>query len=150
MRRPSVFEERKQPDVPMTPMIDIVFLLMVYSVWTISFHVVEHVLPSSVSEVRGSGPSNSAEPPPPKADFHDVVVRVRWTDGKTSWLVGEEAFAELTGVGDKLRGIFQANDEAPVIIDPDAATPLGSVIDVYDLARAIGFREVQFATPLES
>jgi biopolymer transport protein ExbD len=150
MRCPSNFRERKPLDVQMTPMIDVVFLLMVYSVWTISFHAVEHVLPSSVSEVGGTGSSSSDQPPPPQADFHDIVVRVLWVDARPTWLVGEEAFAELSGVGDKLRDIFQANDEAPVIIDPDAATPLGNVIDVYDLARAIGFREVQFATPLES
>ena len=35
--------------------------------------------------------------------------------------------------------------DAPVILHPDAAVPLGDVIDVYDLARLAGFTKVQFA-----
>ena len=42
---------------------------------------------------------------------------------------------DLGGVEAKLARIFQANADAPVIIDPDNATPLGDVIDVYDLSR---------------
>jgi biopolymer transport protein ExbD len=53
--------------------------------------------------------------------------------------------SDLASVESKLARIFAANTEAPVIIDPDEATPLGDVIDVYDLSRRVGFDEVQFA-----
>ena len=146
MRRPSIFPDRRQPlDVKMTPMIDVVFLLLIFFVWTASFHIVEHILPSSVSEISGNDSLSPDKPPPPEADFHDVIVRVLWADGRVSWRVGEETFNDLAGVEAKLTRIFQANNEAPVIIDPDDATPLGDVIDVYDLSRRIGFDEVQFA-----
>ncbi|MEO8496389.1 MAG: biopolymer transporter ExbD, partial [Planctomycetota bacterium] len=40
MRRPSIFTERREPlDVKMTPMIDVVFLLLIFFVWTASFHI---------------------------------------------------------------------------------------------------------------
>lgn len=146
MRRPSIFTDRREPlDVTMTPMIDVVFLLLIFFVWTASFHIVEHILPSSVSETAGSDSLSPNEPPPPDADFHDVVVRVLWADGRVSWRVGDEMLSDLAGVESKLARIFQANAEAPVIIDPDNATPLGDVIDVYDLSRRVGFEEVQFA-----
>jgi len=146
MRRPSIFTERREPlDVKMTPMIDVVFLLLIFFVWTASFHIVEHILPSSVSEPDGNDSLSPHEPPPREADFHDVVVRVLWANGRVSWRVGEETLNDLAGVEAKLARIFQANAEAPVIIDPDNATPLGHVIDVYDLSRRVGFGEVQFA-----
>ncbi|MBC8874781.1 MAG: biopolymer transporter ExbD, partial [Planctomycetes bacterium] len=54
MRRESIYTQRRSDlDVKMTPMIDVVFLLLVFFVWTASFHIVEHILPSSVSAVRG-------------------------------------------------------------------------------------------------
>ena len=35
--------------------------------------------------------------------------------------------------------------DAPVILHPDPEVPLGHVIDLYDLARLIGFAKIQFA-----
>ena len=146
MRRPSIYLDRREPlDVTMTPMIDVVFNLLIFFVWTAGFQVAEYILPSSVSEVSGSGSQSPTEPPPPEADFDDVVVRVLWADGRVSWRVGDELLSDLAGVESKLTRIFQANAEAPLIIDPDDATPLGDVIDVYDLSRRVGFDEVQFA-----
>ena len=146
MRRPSIYTDRREPlDVKMTPMIDVVFLLLIFFVWTASFQIIEHVLPSSVSEVSGTGAVPPDEPPPPEADFHDIVVRILWADGRVSWRVGEQTYSELSGVEQRLALIFRANDEAPVIIDPDDETPFGNVIEVYDLSRQVGFREVKFA-----
>ena len=146
MHRPSIFTDRREPlDVKMTPMIDVVFLLLIFFVWTASFQIVEHILPSSVSEISGNDSISPNEPPPPEADFHNVVVRILWAEGRVSWRVGEESLGDLTGVEAKLARIFQANAEAPVIIAPDNATPLGDVIDVYDLSCRVGFDEVQFA-----
>lgn len=146
MRRPSIYTDRRGPlEVKMTPMIDVVFLLLIFFVWTASFQIIERVLPSSVSEVSGTGSQTPDEPPPPEADFHDIVVRIVWSDGRVSWRVGEEVFGELSGVERRLALIFRANEEAPVIIDPDDQTPFGSVIEVYDLSRQVGFREVKLA-----
>jgi biopolymer transport protein ExbD len=98
-----------------------------------------------VSEVSGTGSVTPDERPPPEADFHDVVVRILWSDGRVSWRVGEDTYNELNGVEQRLALIFRANDEAPVIIDPDDEAPFGNVIEVYDLSRQVGFREVKLA-----
>ena len=45
MRRPSIFTQRGRGlDVEMTPMIDVVFLLLVFFIWTASFQIVENVI----------------------------------------------------------------------------------------------------------
>ena len=38
----------------MTPMIDVVFLLLIFFVWTASFQVIEHVMKSEMSAEVGS------------------------------------------------------------------------------------------------
>lgn len=144
MRRPSSYAHREQPaEVQMTPMIDVVFLLLIFFLWTASFQIAERVLPSRISEASGAG--TNLEQPPPEADFPDVVVRILWTDRGASWRVGDQQLASLAEVEARLAAIYQVNAAAPVIIDPDAGTPLGSVIDVYDLTRRVGFQQIQFA-----
>jgi len=151
MRRPSIYTQRRQPlDVKMTPMIDVVFLLLVFFVWTASFQIVERVLPSAVSEVTSTQPAAADRPPPPEADFHDVVVRILWASEAPQWLINEQPCADLTEVQQRLTTIHTANAQTPVIIHPDSDTPLGYVIEVYDVSRRVGFDKVQFAVSQEA
>lgn len=149
MRRESVYTQRRSElDVKMTPMIDVVFLLLVFFVWTASFHIVEHLLPSSVSAVRGTQPSDPTTPPP-EEDFDDVVIRIEWLDTRPGWRVNEEPLTTLDEVRTSLAGIATVKPDAPVILHPDANVPLGHVIDVYDITRMEGFDKVQFAASEE-
>lgn len=146
MRRPSIFTERRGPlDVKMTPMIDVVFLLLVFFVWTASFQIVEQVLPSNLSEATSGEVIDPNTPPPPEADFLDVVVRILWVDGAATWQVNDELIERLDDVERKLNAIYGANSEAPVTIHPDADTPLGDVVQVYDISRRVGFAKVRLA-----
>jgi biopolymer transport protein ExbD len=129
----------------MTPMIDVVCLLLVFFVWTASFHIAEQVLPSSISSVRGSEPSDSSEPPPPDEDFDDVVIRIFWSDDQPTWQVNEEPMGSLAAVRGALNAIAQVKPDAPVILHPEGDVPLGHVIDIYDATRLEGFEKIQFA-----
>ena len=42
-------------DIPMTPMIDVVFLLLVFFVWTASFQLVENRLPGAIAPPTAGG-----------------------------------------------------------------------------------------------
>ncbi len=146
MRRPSIFNERRgDVDVKMTPMIDVVFLLLVFFIWTASFHIVEQVLPSSVSAQHGTDPTSTDEPPPPDEDFEDIVIRILWTDDRPAWRINDEPSASLADVQSTLQTIARIKPDAPVILHPDSDVPLGHVIDAYDVTRLEGFDEVQFA-----
>ena len=146
MRCPaSDSRHRGELDVKMTPMIDVVFLLLVFFLWTASFQVVEQILPSSVSAATGTQSTTTQEPPPPEEDFDDIVVRVLWQDGRPTWQVNDQPVARLQEVREMLRAIVRIRREAPLILHPDGPVPLGDVIDLYDAARLEGFREIQFA-----
>jgi biopolymer transport protein ExbD len=146
MRFPSPFrDQRKGVELQLTPMIDCVFLLMVYFIWSSSFAVVERSLPSRLSAASGGGSASATEPPPPEADFDDIIVRIEWTGSGPAWQVNgapAESLAELRGT---LASIARIKHDAPVILDPDSSVPLGDVIDVFDLSRLAGFEKVQFA-----
>lgn len=144
MKLPSFFHRRNgELDVKMTPMIDVVFLLLVFFVWTASFHIVEQLLPSNLVATAGEG--SPTDIVPEEVDFERVVVRVLIADGQPLWLVNDAPHYSLETVGDVLRALSTIKSDAPVILDPDPEIPLGDVIDLYDLARRAEFTKIQFA-----
>ena len=147
MRIPSPYGDRRgELELAMTPMIDVIFLLLVFFVWTASFQVVEHVLPSRLSATSGTLPADASDPPPPEDDFEDVVVRIVWTGDQVAWRINDTRLTSLADVEQRLAVIARIKPDAPVILHPDAPVPLGNVINVYDRARRVGFQKVQFAT----
>lgn len=129
----------------LTPMIDCVFLLMVYFIWTSSFGIVEDVLPSRLSVAAGASATSTSEPPPPEADFDNVVVRVIHTGADPAWTVNGTPVGSIEDLRGRLGAVANIKRDAPVILHPDPEVDLGHVIEVYDLARLVGFERVQFA-----
>ena len=145
MRTPSMLSGRGELALNMTPMIDVVFLLLVFFVWTTGSQLPEFLLPSKLSAASGSGPPAEHLPPPPEADFDPVVVRVQWHAGRPIWQVNDTPQASLPEVRSKLTAIARIKRDAPVVLHPDPDVPLGDVIDVYDVSRLVGFEKIQFA-----
>jgi len=131
-------------DSAMTPMIDVVFLLLVFFVWTVSFQLVEQVLQSELSSQIGAEPSLLQEPPP-EADFDNVVVKIGWDGTRANWQINERQLASIDAVQQQLSMIAGIKADAPVILDPTGSVPLGHVIEAYDVSKRAGFAEVSFA-----
>ena len=129
----------------MTPMIDVVFLLLVFFVWTASFQTIEYVLDSQVTAAQGV---NATEPPQPSpvADFdEDIVVRIESEGGSLVWSVNQRAAQSLEDVESRLNGLAEVDASAKVILHPDPAVPLEFVIGAFDAAQLAGFTQVAFA-----
>lgn len=145
MRSPSVFLNRRDDlDVAMTPMIDVVFLLLVFFVWTASFQLVEYALPANVAETSGSDPSDINTPPPPEADFDPLVIRVQ--AGPIFELNGQQLSSPLA-LRERLTSIASIRNQTPTVIHPDGQALMGPAVDAFDAARAAGFTKVAFAVP---
>ena len=145
MRLPdSRSRQGRELEIKLTPMIDVVFLLLVFFIWNARLQKNEYVLPSQLSATMGS---ESEQPfdPPPEADFDDVVVRIRWVNDQPSWSINDNPVASLEELQQKLTVIQEIKRDAPVILHPDKQVPLGHVIDVYDRSRSAGFDRIQFA-----
>jgi len=147
MKRPSPYRDRKTLQVAMTPMIDVVFLLLVFFIWTASFQVVEYLLPSSVSPPTASGAA--AEKPLDVEDFEQVVVRIQGGPQSPTFAINDRPpISELSQVKEILQVLASANNQVPMIIDPDDQVPVGTVIQVFDLGRLVNFQEIQFAVEI--
>jgi biopolymer transport protein ExbD len=144
MRRPNLFSRGNDMDSTMTPMIDVVFLLLVFFVWTASFHMIEYILPSKLSSQIGANTIETSEPTP-EEDFEKVIVRLQWQGSQSFLTVNEAAIGSLAELDQKLSAIAQIKTDAPVIVHPDDEVPLGDVIEVYDVAKSVGFSQVSFA-----
>ena len=152
MKRPSQLVNQGRDtsmDAAMTPMIDVVFLLLVFFVWTASFQIIEQILPSQMSAQMGAEPSELSEPPP-EADFENIVIRIRWDNGQPAWQLNDNPVISIDQLNSQLAAISAVKIDAPVILHPDQIVPLGNVIEVYDLSKLAGFEKISFAITPET
>lgn len=130
-------------DSAMTPMIDVVFLLLVFFVWTASFQVVEQMLPAELSSQMGTDPTTLVEPRPEK-DLEDIVIAVSF-DGSAAWTLNGQPLDDAVAVERRLASIARVDSAATVIVHPAPEVPLEYVIQTYDAAKLTGFTSVSFA-----
>jgi len=130
-------------DVKMTPMIDVIFLLLIFFVCTASFQAIENVLPTNLAL---SGSIESAEPVDPELlDLDEIVVKVLWMEGAIGWEINGRRYQRLDEVAAVLKAVADLRRDLPVILDVDGRVSIENVLDVYDRCRQIGLERVQFA-----
>ena len=155
MRRPAYHREgRERIDVKMTPMIDVIFLLLIFFVCTASFQAAEEVLPTNLSL---PGTVSSDVPIDEEwEDLDEIVVKILWREGKARWQINQRDYRYLmerdlpaggnaTSVEAVLRGAARVKIDLPVILDVEGDVPLDDVINAYDLCRQIGLERIRFA-----
>ncbi len=131
------FRRRRSPDVgvDITPLIDVVFLLLIFFMVTTTFvreGGVTLELPEADTEVM----ARPAEP-------LQIIVGV---DG--NYLVNGEPLADQTVVTlmAAMRAAAREDGETPILISADARAPHAAVVRVMDAAGRLGFERVRIAT----
>jgi biopolymer transport protein ExbD len=129
-------------DSMMTPMIDVVFLLLIFFLTTSSFQKLEKQLPTAAATPPDSLPAgaNSEElPPPVPTDFNDIVIKLHQREGGgVSYKLQNQDVATLDELSGRMAAILKARSDVPIIIDPDRGVEAGEAILVYDLIRRQG------------
>ncbi len=147
MRRPSQLVQSGSDvdiDSAMTPMIDVVFLLLVFFVWTASFQIVEQVLPSQL--VTESGQQNiDIDPPPEQSDLDNLVIRIEFDGAAATWILQEQAMADIEQVSRQLAAIGAISTDVPVILWPEKSVPLEYVVAAFDAAKSSGYSKISYA-----
>ena len=129
------------PELRMTPMIDVIFLLLIFFVCTASFQQSEEMLPTNMSLPE----SSLVEVPLPDPQHLDAV-RLRLTyDGRPRWQIESLSCKTAKDVRFNLGRLAAVKRSLPVIIDADDNVPMECVIDLYDWSRLAGFTQIQFA-----
>ena len=129
----------------MTPMIDVIFQLLIFFLCTSNFIQPERLLSTNLS-LPGAVQSPDALPPE-LIDLDEAVIEIH-TDGSLYWLIAGVRYDSLETVGATLKALSEMKSDLPVLLDIDPEIPLGNVIDVYDLCRLCGLSKVQFAAEI--
>jgi biopolymer transport protein ExbD len=141
MRLPA-HHGRIDTDVAMTPMIDVVFQLLIFFICTASFQQADQLLPMGLA-VNGNGDASAPQENTPEPSR--IIVQLARIDGETQWIVDDRPADSLGDVRDVLGAVAQNDRSTLVTLDVAGAVPLGDMIDVYDLCRLAGLERIEFA-----
>jgi biopolymer transport protein ExbD len=131
-------------ELKMTPMIDVVFLLLIFFLWTSSFEQPEFDLPSALAEPpAGLSEDQPSDAPPPAID--ELVVTIAGDPAAPRLALNGNPLASVEVLADRLAEVVALGAQPPVIVDPLPEMPMDVVIEVYDLARGVGLDRVLFA-----
>jgi biopolymer transport protein ExbD len=142
-------ENSRRPDVMMTPMIDVVFLLLVFFLATASFDRVEQILPSgAVESAQQPAAGGTASPTEPQAsDVDEIVVRLSMTPGSALEIsLNDQKLSTVDELLSRLAALIKIRQDVPVIIDPVHELPTEQVIEIYDQIRSVGFTSLYLTT----
>ncbi len=130
----------------MAPMIDIIFLLLVFFLATSSFRLPEKLLPSGVSQI--TNPTGKIDKPPEISDdrTNQIIIKASNVGGLTTWALNNVRPLTLAQLRSRLDGLSKLQRDVPVIIDPEGPVPIGDVVSAYDAAREFGLTRVHLAT----
>ncbi len=134
----------------MTPMIDVVFLLLIFFLTTSSFEIIEQFLPSGISDqgILATGQAENLPPPETVTDVSDCIIKIRTKPGDDQSYTYEFNGALIDGpqvIFQRLRAIISVRADVPIIVDPDDKVSIASAVEIYDTARAAGGLRVYFA-----
>jgi len=130
------FRQRPQPDldVNITPLIDIVFLLLIFFMVSTTFKQdfeVSIELPKAASEEK----------------LVDKTLNIT-IDPKGNYYINSQKLVnnKMSSIKAALQKKSDGNLKLPVIISADGQTPHQAVIQAMDAARQLGFAKLTFAT----
>jgi biopolymer transport protein ExbD len=131
----------KPAELQMTPIIDVIFLLLIFFMCTAHFYPPEEILPMDTT-LPGSLPAEVVLPDPVNLDT--VLIQI-FFDQNTHWRIEGNQCSTLHEVQNILRSLRNAKPDIPVIIESADVVPVEKVIDIYDLCRSVGLSRIQFA-----
>ena len=125
----------EEVDLNITPLIDVVFLLLIFFMVSTTF---DHE-----SEVNITLPKASKEIAQAKPDAINVAI-----DAESRIFINKNELvnSQISTIKEALYDISADLEDAPIIISADEETPYQMVIRIMDAARQLGLVKITFAT----
>ena len=133
MRRLRAPDEESGNKINLTPMLDVVFIMLIFFIVTATF-VKEVGL-----DVNQPEDDDVVQVDP---DKRSIVVRITNHDR----IIIAQRTVDLRAVRANIERLHAENPEAPVIIQPHADSTTDTMIHVMDSARQAGVYNISFAT----
>ncbi len=150
MRVPGHFNRRQPLDSEtMTPMIDVVFLLLVFFVCASIGRTPDNLLPAELK--AGSTESQLKTEPPPEQNWEHQQVRIHVSaagseSGDVRVRLNEQPVSGMAELERRLRRLAEADPLSAIILDVDDGVLVQQFITVYDLCQLLKFSSISFAT----
>ncbi len=130
----------------MTPMIDVVFLLLVFFVCASAGQVPDSLLPARLA--AGASEVVTEVPPETPDDPEHQIVRVSLrpgtaTDSLDMRLNGRPVSSE-DDLRDRLTRLAKIDPQTRIILDIDDAVSVQDFISIYELCRRLDFESISF------
>ncbi len=128
-------QKSEEVDVNLTPLIDVVFLLLIFFMVSTTFQ--------DQSEIDIRLPTASEEPRVLKADSIDITI-----NAEGQFFVNSRPLvnAQLATLKRAIKEIAGDEKDPLIIVKADAMTPHQAVITAMDASRQLGFGRLGFAT----
>lgn len=136
MRFSSPNKLEDDASLDMTPMIDIVFQLLIFFMVTTTFSQAS----SNTSGIEVNLPKATTKEVQQQAD--DIVVALT-TDGK---LIIDGAEYRPDQLRDRLTALSKSKPGASVIVQADISVHHGKVVEIMDIAKSAGIQRIGIAT----
>ncbi|MGI9249641.1 MAG: ExbD/TolR family protein [Pseudohongiellaceae bacterium] len=124
--------------IDLTPMLDVVFILLIFFVVTATFL-------SETAINAASNDNNNEEPPPPDEENRNMLFEIGPNDeiilnGNPRPIIDTQIRSNI----DQLRA---ENPEATVIIQPDERSKVNTLVMIMDAARQAGVQDISIIEP---
>ena len=127
-------QRKLENGVNLTPLIDVVFLLLAYFVLTAALALPERALTPAIS-VDGQGADDSAEVEP-------QIVQVRTQRGQVVYQLGAQNHSTLDSLRSALRQLPQ---DPGLVIKAEPGTPFGAGAGAIQAGRDVGFQDITWS-----
>ena len=147
MRIPSRFQRSDISENMLTPMIDVVFNLLIFFVVASVLNVQELVLKADLAETGSVPGARDVTVPEPALPVDEVRIDLaEGSDGKTTMTLNGTTYTAFAELREVLRELASIAPESPVTLRIAPSVTAGELLRVYDTCREAGFVSVQFAT----
>ena len=131
MRKFAKEAEEESADIDLTPMLDVVFIMLIFFIVVASF-IME-------ADIQVNRPDNNQSDP---SDATSILVRIRADD--QIWM--ENRRVDARAVRANIQRLLAADPEQAVSIKVDKGATANTVVDVADAAREAGAGAVNWAS----
>ena len=128
----SIKRKKSESNIDLTPMLDVVFILLIFFVVTASF------LKESTMNLQGQDPNNNP-PPPTDQDKQNALIQI---DANNQIFLNQERI-DISAVRARIASIRAENPEAAVIVRPHINSKANTLVNVMNSSREAGAYTIQ-------